>query len=173
MNSSMEQVYSQCLDELKMMSVNSHSLDEYAEKAIQIIKKQIDFLFVGIALLDMDHMVRFYKGTGDKYYQRRLNISLENSNPISLTIRNGSPLLVAVDDSGVLFKNPVFPDEKLQFFLPLKSQEGVFGVIEINSALDLDEEDKMKAFSSLEILSSEVASHCIKLMDKSKIGFWG
>ncbi len=164
------QIYNECLDDLKSIGVSSNSFDDYAEKAIQIIKEKIDFLFVGIALLDTTYSVRFYKGTGDKYYQRRMTISLKSSDPIAHTIRNGIPLLLVVDDN--VFKNPVFPDEKIQFFLPLISQEGVFGAIEIISSMVSDENSTIKTFSNLETLSSEIALSCIKFMDKNKIGHW-
>ncbi len=79
---------------------------------------------------------------------------------------------MVVDDSENIFKDPDLPDEKVRFFLPLKSQEGVFGAIEIVSAFQLDEDSRLKVVSNLEILSTEVASSCSKLMDKSTIGFW-
>ncbi len=79
---------------------------------------------------------------------------------------------MVVDNSENIFKDPDLPDEKLRFFLPLKSQEGVFGAIEVVSAFQLDKENRIKVVSNLEILSIEVASNCSRLMNKSTIGFW-
>jgi len=165
----MEPVYSQCLDELKVTGLYARSLGEYAEKAVQTVKEHINFLFVGIALLEPNLLVRFYKGTGDKYYQRRMNMNLKLSNPICVAIRNGRPLL---DDNEEFFNNPYILDDKIRFFLPLKSQKGVFGAIEISSAFKLDKDSMANTVTNLEILSSEIASTCVKLMNENDIGFW-
>jgi len=164
-----EQTYRQCLDELGTVGISSHSLNEYAEKAVQVLKEQLDFLFAGISLLDTAHLVRFYKGTGDMY-EKRMGISLENSNPVSLAIRNGRPLVVAIDNDKMP-RHPAFPDEKLRFFLPLKCPEGVFGALEIIS-VSQDEDGMLQTISNLENLATEIVSSCLRFMDKSEIGFW-
>ncbi len=79
---------------------------------------------------------------------------------------------MVLDDSENVFKDPNLPEERLRFFLPLKSQEGVFGTMEVVSAVPLlDEENKIKVISYLEILSNEVVSSCNRFIDKSTIGF--
>ena len=166
-----EQTYEQCLNELQKLGVSSSSLDEYLAKVVPHIKEHLDFLFVGIAFLKPDHYVRFYLGTGDQY-RKRMGLSLDSSDPISITIRNGRPLLIDLDANENIFKNPDLPAERIRFFLPLKSQEGVFGAMEVVSAVSLKDNDKIKVISSLEILVTEVASSCSRFMDRSTIGFW-
>ncbi|MBK9925826.1 MAG: hypothetical protein IPP66_11095 [Anaerolineales bacterium] len=169
MISTIEPVYSQCLDELKVTGIHARSLGEYAEKVVQIVKERINFLFVGIALLEPNLLVRFYKGAGSKYYQRRMNMNIKLSNPICIVIRNGSPL---VDDNEEFFNNPDILDEKIRFYLPLQCPKGRFGAIEISAAYKLDKDSTARTVTNLEILSSEIASTCVKLMNESEIGFW-
>ena len=171
MTSFTEQSYEQCLSGLKLLGVSSLSLDQYLEKTTLHIKEQLGCLFVGIAFLRPNHYVWFYLGTGDRY-RKRMELSLESSDPISHTIRNGRPLLVVLDDSEDVFKDPDLPKERLRCFLPLKSEEGVFGAMEVVSAVELDEDNKIRVISQLETLSIEVATGCKRLMDKSTIGFW-
>jgi len=171
MTSFTEHTYEQCLNELQKLGVSSFSLDEYLAKAILHVKEQLDFLFVGIAFLNPAHYVRFHIGTGDQY-RKRMGLSLESSDPISITIRNGRPLLMDLDANDNIFKNPDLPEERIRFFLPLKNQEGVFGTMEVVSAVSLNETDKIKVISNLEMLSSEVASSCSRFMDRSTMGFW-
>lgn len=167
---SQRESYFQALDELRAASNTSQSLEEFAEKAVQIINDKLKFLFVGIMLLNITKdSLRRFKGSGELYKRRLLSISM-SENPYALVIRNGRPLMANVAD--MYFNDPMYPDQKSHFYLPLKAQEGTFGVVEVGSSSTFNEENIYQIFAELGTLLDQTTSGCLKFIDRNKVGFW-
>lgn len=163
--------YSQAMVEIQIVEASVNSLESFVERVVNILKDKFDFIFVGLMLLDISkESIKRLSGTGNGYQKKLLSLSVNIDNAITRVIRNGRPLMVRLNDD--FFVNPDFPNEKVQFFLPLRSQNGVFGVMEIVSSKESDADNALKLIPFLEILLAQTASHCLKLLDTSQIGFW-
>jgi len=170
--SSRELAYSQALAELKDISANANSLDELIQQSVEIIKSKFDFVFVGVGFLDATkEYLRRYRGTDGRYQKRMLGLGINIDNPLTRVIRTGNPCVAHATDKNY-FANPDFPDERVEFYLPLKTDKGNFGTVEITSTRDSDWDEALQIFPLLENLVSQVASACIKWVDDENIGFW-
>jgi GAF domain-containing protein/HAMP domain-containing protein len=119
-------------------AANAVSLDELLEQAARLIRDRFDLYHTGIFLLDEKKEFAVLRATpseeGAKMLENQHRLRVGEQGIVGRVAATGEPRIAL--DTGVdpvYFNNPLLPKTHSEMALPLKTADGVIGVIDIQS----------------------------------------
>jgi hypothetical protein len=182
--------FSQVISELASLAIPSISLEQYAQKAVDLVAGELELYFVGLYLIDsMREWAILKAGTGEfgpTLLQRGLRFSLSGVSLVSeainhqaICVTGGGPIMgffysVLPTDMQVEpippfqfvempIGCPLLPETRLEVTVPLGTRSGIIGVLEFHRRLYMDRD----GFSLLLQVSDRIASVCAGILENS------
>ena len=166
------------INQLLLLSPGN-DLATFTKQLVDTIKTNLDFYFVAIFLLDKGkNELRFSAGSGlagEELAKHEMRMPT-NSPYIAGTILDGDISLVSYSSheisrykiceagkeklqcrmsEAIVLPSPLLPDTSCQLFLPIRNQEAISGVLELNSSYEFDIE--RDDFLSLQKVANAIA----------------
>jgi GAF domain-containing protein/HAMP domain-containing protein len=119
-------------------ATTSQDLDELLNRAAQLIMDRFNFYHTGIFLVDPDREYAVLRASpteaGRKMLQQRHRLRLGQVGLVGFVAATGTPRIALDTGQDVAhFRNPLLPDTRSEVAIPLKLDDRVLGVLDVQS----------------------------------------
>lgn len=147
--------------EVSRDATSSRSLDELLNRSAQLVLDRFDFYHTGIFLMDEHHEYAILRASpteaGKAMLQRNHRLRVGQVGIVGYVAASGEPR-IALDtgQDATYFNNPLLPNTRSEMGLPLKVNDKVIGVLDVQS-------EKPDAFSQDDIAALQVMADQLAL----------
>jgi GAF domain-containing protein len=135
--------------EIARDAASARSLGELLDRSAQLISDRFGFYHTGIFLIDRDKeyavLVSTSSAMGKQMIENNYRLRVGDDGTVGRVAAAGEPRIIhETDEATVAFNSPILPGTRSEMALPLKADNSIIGVLDIQS-------DKSQAFSEDDI----------------------